>query len=481
MDHVLRNGDPVRVDLRAGTLGSGDIVFLDHRAAASAVANGRFVYPARFVSLPSIAYRLARVAVGDGIAAVSTRGPRAAHFAAGHALLLGAGGLLLNEVGQPVAYSRRGDSAVGACFGGAPASAWELAARLRKRGPEEARRPARVALDWPRQATESALDRATGCLLGQVVGDSLGSLVEFQRPGDIARRYPDGVRDLRDGGVWDTLAGQPTDDSELALALARTLVGRTAYDAEAVAEAYGRWYASEPFDVGIHTRRALSAAAEAPAAKAAAATRAALRDGQSNGSLARVSPIGVWARDPDTAADAARRDSELSHPHPVCVAACAAHAAAIAAGVAGADRRGMLAAATRAAQADAGTAPAIATALEDARGGRRPDSYTRDMGRVVIAFQNAFYHLAHTPSFEAALVDTIGQGGDTDTNAAIAGALLGAAGGRAAIPARWTTIVLGCRPLKGLGARHPRPSEYWPDDIPALAEALVAARPETPA
>jgi hypothetical protein len=100
------------------------------------------------------------------------------------------------------------------------------------------------------------------------------------------------------------------------------------------------------------------------------------------------------------------------------------------------------------------------------------------MGRVVIAFQNAFYHLAHTANFEAALVDTIGQGGDTDTNGAIVGALLGAADGRRAIPARWTSVILGCRPVKELGARNPRPPRYWPDDIVALAQAPVSARQE---
>jgi ADP-ribosylglycohydrolase/fructose-1,6-bisphosphatase/inositol monophosphatase family enzyme len=481
LDHVLRNGERVRVDLGASALRSGDVVFLNHRASAAAVANGRFVHPARFVSLPSIAYRLARVAVGDGVAAVSTNGPGAVDYAAGHALVLGAGGLLLNESGQPVTYDESGHSSVGACFGGAPTAAWELAARLRRRGPEESRRPPRVTLGWPRRADEAVLDRAIGCLLGQVIGDSLGALVEFQRPGDIARRYPTGVRDLRDGGVWDTLAGQPTDDSELALALARTLVGRRAYDPEAAAEAYGRWYASGPFDVGTATRAAFRAAADAPSEKADAAAAAALRGAESNGSLMRVSPIGIWAGDAGVAAHAARRDSALSHPHPVCVAACAAYVAAIAAGIGGADRAGMLAVAARAAEADGATAPAVAAALDDARGGRRPDSYTRDMGRVLIAFQNAFYHLAHTASFETALVDTIARGGDTDTNAAIAGALLGAAVGRGPIPPRWTTVVLSCRPLTHLAARHPRPAEYWPDDIPALAEALIATRQETTA
>ena len=277
--------------------------------------------------------------------------------------------------------------------------------------------------------------------------------------------------------MWHTFAGQPTDDSELALALARTLAGRTDYDAEAVAASYGRWYTSDPFDVGPTTRAAVSAAARAATGKAAAARTAARRDSQSNGSLMRVSPIGVWARDPDTAARAAWQDSELSHPHPVCAAACAAYAAAIAAGIRGRGPSRHARAPPRESRTAIGsTAPAIAAALEAARDGQHPESYTREMGWVVIAFQNAFYHLAHTQSFEAALVDTIGRGGDTDTNGAIVGALLGAADGRHAIPARWTSLVLACRPMEELGAGQPRPAEYWPDDIIALAEALIIAR-----
>jgi hypothetical protein len=36
--------------------------------------------------------------------------------------------------------------------------------------------------------------------------------------------------------------------------------------------------------------------------------------------------------------------------------------------------------------------------------------------------------------------------------------------------------VLACRPLRELGAGQPRPEAYWPDDLPALAEALLAGR-----
>ena len=51
------------------------------------------------------------------------------------------------------------------------------------------------------------INRAQGCLLGQLIGDALGSLVEFQSPEEIRRSYPEGVRELADGGTWNTIAG----------------------------------------------------------------------------------------------------------------------------------------------------------------------------------------------------------------------------------------------------------------------------------
>jgi len=42
--------------------------------------------------------------------------------------------------------------------------------------------------------------------MGQLAGDSLGSLVEFQTAAMIAEQYPHGVRNLADGGAWGTLA-----------------------------------------------------------------------------------------------------------------------------------------------------------------------------------------------------------------------------------------------------------------------------------
>jgi ADP-ribosylglycohydrolase len=328
----------------------------------------------------------------------------------------------------------------------------------------------RTIIGWPRKASGITLDRAVGCLLGQIVGDSLGSLVEFQTPGQIARRYPNGLRDLADGGTWDTIAGQPTDDSELALDLARTLAGLKAWSSEAVAAAYAGWYTSNPFDIGGTTSQALSVAAAARSNKAEAAKEAASRVSQSNGALMRCAPIGIWARDTGEAAEAARADAALTHPHPVCQAASAAFVAAIASAIAGGDRDAMLTAAEAAVpelEADA-----VRDCLERARRGEGPSGFVDQQGWVLIALQNAFRHLAKGTPIEDALTETVSEGGDTDTNAAICGALLGAAQGRSAIPTRWCMPVLACRTMAKF-AHKPRPARYWPDDVPLVAEALL--------
>jgi ADP-ribosyl-[dinitrogen reductase] hydrolase len=468
---LIRNGEPVTIDLSTRELTETDVVFLNHGAGQRPVWHSVACAPARFMPLPSIAYRLARVAVGDGIATVTMRPVNAHDIAAGHALLTAAGGVLVAEDGMPVTYGEEGYSRPSACFGGAPAAVAML--RDRKwRASTEPRRDMTVALTWPRAAEDQRFDRALGCLLGLAIGDSLGSQVEFQDAAAIARAYPDGVRTLAPSSVWSTLAGQPTDDTELALSLARSLVRNGYYDPQDVAAAYGAWFDSDPFDCGHATRRAFAAAAASLTDKAHAAGAHADRDNQSNGGLMRIAPIGIWAANPDEAAALAVRDAALSHPHPVCSAAGAADAAALA----GADRREMMATALRIADAAGPDAAPVSAVLRQARDGAPPAEFQHQMGWVLIALQNAFYHLAVGTPVQPALIATVAQGGDTDTNAAIAGALLGAADGRILMPRDWIMPVLTCRPDQGLHPARPRPPAYWADDLLDLTEALLLRR-----
>jgi ADP-ribosyl-[dinitrogen reductase] hydrolase len=94
---ILRNGKPVTHNRSAGALNRGDIVIVSQHGDRNASANLTCVAPARFRAMPSIAYRLALVAAGEGVAAVSLNGPVGWDYAAGHALVRAAGGVLLDE------------------------------------------------------------------------------------------------------------------------------------------------------------------------------------------------------------------------------------------------------------------------------------------------------------------------------------------------------------------------------------------------
>jgi ADP-ribosyl-[dinitrogen reductase] hydrolase len=447
---LRRNGRPIEVDLSHRLLAAGEFVFATSSSALRPGAWSRAVAPARYIAMPSIAYRMARIAAGDGVATVSTHGVNEYDVAAGMALMRAAGGVVLDAEGKEVNLTGTLERRLSGCFAGAPGAAAQLVRHDWKSLESEPPLKARVALGFPRKSTEARLERAHGCLLGQVIGDSLGSLVEFKTAQEIAAVYPREVRELADGGVYHTIAGQPTDDSEMALALARCLVEKKEFIPEKVLDAYREWMTSRPLDIGTTTERGLLGLHTT--------------ESESNGSLMRVAPLGVWAAgDPARAADAARQDSALTHKNPVCVEACAAYAAAIAAGVAGASREGMR---------EAALANSRGRAREVVQRANRPAEFMKQMGWVLIALENAFHHLRESP-FEEAVVATVSSGGDTDTNAAVCGALLGAALGKQAIPPRWVLPVLACRATVDAGAPRPRPAAYWPDDVLELAEALL--------
>ncbi len=312
------------------------------------------------------------------------------------------------------------------------------------------------------ELNSETLSRAEGCLLGQLTGDSLGSLVEFQSPAEIRRRYPDGVRKLADGGTWNTIAGQPTDDSEMALLLARMLAKFRRYDANEARKAYTFWLDSRPFDCGNTVRAGLQGAPN--------------RDSQANGALMRISPLGIfcWNIDPKSTSKFAQQDAALTHPHPVCMQANALFTMAIADAVSSltSPERVYEDMKHRAAEMQVGNP--LLNAILNAEGSP-PRDYCHQQGWVLIAFQNALWQLLRAPTLEEGIVDTVMRGGDTDTNAAIAGALLGAVHGRRAIPDQWVNRLLSCRPEVGKpGVIHPRPECFWPVDALDIARSLVA-------
>jgi len=343
------------------------------------------------------------------------------------------------------------------------AELWSSCPKSQHKASPETPEQRRYIREWQAfipSSEEARLDRAQGCLLGQLAGDALGGIVEFQTQAEIRKRYPDGVRELADGGTWNTLAGQPTDDSEMALMLARSLVEEGTYNPECARQAYRFWIDSAPFDCGATISSALRGTLNPSS--------------QANGALMRVSPLGIFGarHDIKQVAEWARQDAALTHPNPVCLQANALYAAAVARAIETGCSPATLYASILFWAHEWKVEPSLLAAIESAAQSP-PAEYVLQMGWVPTAFQNALWQLLHAPSLEEGVVDTIMRGGDTDTNAAICGALLGAVHGRSAVPAQWQDCVLTCRPEAGRpGVHRPRPECFWPVDALELAQAL---------
>lgn len=100
-------------------------------------------------------------------------------------------------------------------------------------------------------------DRAAGCLLGLACGDALGGAVGFSTRVDLARDFPGGVREITGGGPHGLEPGEITDDTHMALAIARACTA-DGIDLDEVVQNFLGWYRAHPKDIGIATSQALS-------------------------------------------------------------------------------------------------------------------------------------------------------------------------------------------------------------------------------
>lgn len=129
--HLTRNGRALSVRLEDQQLSSHSTIMVSAAAVTQPNLNRELCAPGRFHAMPSIAYRLARVAAGDGICGLSLYPVSAHDVVAGHALLRGAGGVLLDENGADIGYATEAKMATISqrCFGGSPAACRELMTR----------------------------------------------------------------------------------------------------------------------------------------------------------------------------------------------------------------------------------------------------------------------------------------------------------------------------------------------------------------
>jgi ADP-ribosyl-[dinitrogen reductase] hydrolase len=273
---------------------------------------------------------------------------------------------------------------------------------------------------------------AVGSVLGLAIGDALGAPFEFQRASSIPSPLPAFERPWmgRPPGTW-------TDDTAMARNLWTSLVASGgALDLEDVRARHLRWLATGPPDVGNQTRAALREAERGTEEPARAVfERRGPEVSAGNGSVMYCAPLGVVrAREPERLLEEAPALSRLTHWDGRCQTACLAVTLAVAALVRGEPARDAVVAAVAAVE-DREGGEELAHLVDEAGRARRIDG--PDMGFTLFTAGIALQVAADGLGVEEGLRHVVGLGGDTDTNAAVAGALLGALHGVEGLPPAW--------------------------------------------
>jgi ADP-ribosyl-[dinitrogen reductase] hydrolase len=286
-------------------------------------------------------------------------------------------------------------------------------------------------------------------------GDALGMPLEF----GPKRHQERLVRDMTPGRLP---AGTFTDDTEMGLALAESLLAHRPLDPADFARQLVAWYRAGPDDVGNHTRAVLSRVARGQAwEQAAEEVQRGHPDSAGNGSVMRCWPVALahWDDLAQLERDSALQ-SRVTHPHRECVAGSAFVNVVTYWMLHGTAPREAI---SRAAQ-DVELPDPLRAVIE-----RAPTATRRDLinsGWVRHTVESAVWGLLTNDSFAEAVIQVVNLGNDADTAGAVVGAWAGAAYGLESIPDAWRRALRGEWPL-GSG-------QVWTEEaLGDLAERLA--------
>jgi len=240
-------------------------------------------------------------------------------------------------------------------------------------------------------------------MVGAAVGDALGGPLEFMTAEQIKTKHGE-VTDYLGGGWLALEPGAWTDDSQVALITANLLIAKAGFHGDHLAAGLLKWMVKGPVDIGGTTACSLGRYA---AGLHWTVCGVADEMSQANGCLMGVHPIALAYDGTGMAPNLAAQAAAITHRHINCQAAVAELAQALG-------------------QLLAGGHVVLTTSRA------KPDS----IGYVWTTYDTAVRACA-APDFETGMIRVINQGGDADTNGAVAGALLGAQFGVNGIPRRW--------------------------------------------
>ncbi|HSG27887.1 MAG TPA: ADP-ribosylglycohydrolase family protein [Candidatus Krumholzibacterium sp.] len=308
-------------------------------------------------------------------------------------------------------------------------------------------------------------DRIRGIVYGQAIGDALGLGTEFLTKAEVKEYYPRGLTDydliIQDRHRKRWKEGAWTDDTDQMLCILDSLLEKGGVDVQDIATRLYRWVASGGKGVGETVYSVISSPGflEDPHSVAESVWERSGRESAANGGIMRTSILGIWRfQDPQTVRENASAVCKITHFDPRCEGSCVTYCLTLSSLLNDwhDDQRLIEAAYDIARSYD----PRITEYLDKAQDSLEAlqldeglDNSAQSLGCIgytLKALGSAFWALKHAASFEDGLLSIIHEGGDADSNGAVAGAMLGARFGFSEIPPR---LVSNLRDRKKLDSR----------------------------
>ena len=300
-------------------------------------------------------------------------------------------------------------------------------------------------------------DRFSGCLLGGMIGDVIGAVVEGESPKYLAKTYKDLDQILAQdsvpeilGGKWEV--GRFTDDTQMTICMTEWLLAGEKTDGQALLDRFSRAY-HPARRYGSGARWILETFPERPEEWKALATIRFPEGSYGNGSAMRVAPIGLlFCEDRTSLMTVSETASRTTHSHPQAIVGATLQAAAVALAVRAEQNldplkfleelRKLL---SKIRWRTEDYQEALRFIVSSLRKDRPEREVVQKLGTGIAALEavptGLYCFLKHLDSYEDCLQSAIFSGGDTDTIAAMAGSLSGAYLGVKAIPKRWLARV----------------------------------------
>jgi ADP-ribosyl-[dinitrogen reductase] hydrolase len=308
-------------------------------------------------------------------------------------------------------------------------------------------------------------DRLRGIAVGAAVGDALGMPLEFHPP----RPDFDFETDMIDGPLP---AGSFTDDTEMALCLAESLLLTSPLDVRDLAGRFTGWYQCRPPDVGVHTAEVLRLLIKGvPVDRAAQQVQQRSPDSAGNGGLMRAWPIAIARyNQPGLLTSETSLQTEVTHPHSDCING-SLFLNFILYQILQAPQRSPSEAVRMAIQQAADQSaldPEFLLMMNLAP--MRMRSELKNSGWVRHTLESTLWAVMTTQSFEEALIKVVNLGNDADTAGSVTGAIAGALYGLSGIPTRWKDALHGEYPLRSGKLWFQKDFVQLADDLATLAD-----------